>query len=194
MEPTAQFQAPWDAARLSDICYRWRNYYALGAIGPDLFYLLPDYQGRSGDFIRNAVDTVLDTWEWIDPYKSAYWSDVFGVLGGDSQDMVNAITGGLYSEVAEAIGTFISAVLTTLGGLLARCYDWFGILSTGVSRGHADSAFYWSDMFHYRATSKFPQVMFTQAAARLDQARADFGLLAAEGGHWWRADRANGAH
>jgi len=187
-EPTALFQAPWDAPKLSNICYRWRNYYALGAIGPDLFYLLPDYQGRSGDFIRNSVDAVLDTWEWIDPYKSAYWSDVFGVLGGDAQDMVDAITGGLYTEVAGAIGTFISAVLTSLGGLLARCYDWFGILSTGVSRGYAESGFFWSDMFHYRATSRFPQVMFTQAAGRLEQADEAFSLLDRDRDNWGSAD------
>jgi len=31
-----------EAVELGEICHTWRNYLALGALGPDLFYLLPD--------------------------------------------------------------------------------------------------------------------------------------------------------
>jgi hypothetical protein len=43
-----------DAARLGDLAHKWRNYYAIGALGPDLFYLLPDYK-RAFEVNRDVV-------------------------------------------------------------------------------------------------------------------------------------------
>lgn len=183
-EPSAHFQPPWDTRTLSDICYRWRNYYALGALGPDLFYLLPDFKGRPGDSIRRVIGAVLDVWESVDPYISNYWSDIFGVLSGNTEDLINAITGGVYKELTDAVAMLRSALLNYVGGLVAKSYDWFAILGSGVPRGYADSGFYWSDMFHYRATSDFPRVMFANGAKRYDRAQQDFRLLDEDPAVW----------
>ena len=32
-----------EASDLGEICHAWRNYLALGSLGPDLFYMLPDF-------------------------------------------------------------------------------------------------------------------------------------------------------
>jgi hypothetical protein len=186
-EPSAHFQAPWDAQALSEICYRWRNYYALGAIGPDLFYLLPDFKGQSGDFIRRAIGAVLDLWESVDPYISKYGSDIFGVRGGNNEDLINAITGGLYKDFSDTRAMIKSAIRHWVVGWLARSYDWFAVFGSGVPRGYADSGFYWSDMFHYRATSDFPRVMFSNGAERYDLLRQDFRVLDADPDMWGTA-------
>src|SRR5664279_1435995 len=39
---------PAEAAELGDIAHRWRNYLAAGALGPDLFFGLPDYKAGTG--------------------------------------------------------------------------------------------------------------------------------------------------
>jgi hypothetical protein len=54
----------------------WRqehpNYYALGAIGPDLFFLLPDFRSETGTPIGNTpvgvADFVDDLIQWIDDW------------------------------------------------------------------------------------------------------------------------------
>ena len=33
-----------EARVIGEHCHTWRNYLALGALGPDLFYLLPDFK------------------------------------------------------------------------------------------------------------------------------------------------------
>ena len=38
------FPAGVDPKQLGDIAYKWRNYLAWGAIGPDIFFLLPDFK------------------------------------------------------------------------------------------------------------------------------------------------------
>ena len=38
-----------EAKEVGEICHTWRNYLALGAIGPDLFYFLPDFATGTAD-------------------------------------------------------------------------------------------------------------------------------------------------
>ncbi|MGW3117543.1 hypothetical protein ACWDBW_10380 [Streptomyces sp. NPDC001107] len=45
------------------ICHTWRNYLALGSLGPDLFYLLPDFADTKGCLIRQVVEWVREVWE-----------------------------------------------------------------------------------------------------------------------------------
>ena len=60
-----------EARDVGEICYTWRNYLALGAIGPDLFYMLPDFAHRKnqiidGLMIRKVIQWVLDVWGVLD--------------------------------------------------------------------------------------------------------------------------------
>lgn len=51
---------------IGEMCRTWRNYLALGAIGPDLFYLLPDKTRTRGMVVREVVKWALDVWEAIE--------------------------------------------------------------------------------------------------------------------------------
>ena len=41
--PTAFPVDAVEMQELGEICRKWRNYLAVGALGPDLFYMLPDF-------------------------------------------------------------------------------------------------------------------------------------------------------
>src|SRR5262245_21763644 len=62
-----------EAQALGEACHTWRNYLALGALGPDLFYLLPDFADTKGCVIRQVVQWVLDVWEVIDREFVGKW-------------------------------------------------------------------------------------------------------------------------
>src|SRR5688500_19311639 len=67
---------PADPAELQDLgrmCQRWRNYLAVGALGPDLFYLLPDFSGTKGVVIRQDIQWALDVWYSIDAELVSKW-------------------------------------------------------------------------------------------------------------------------
>jgi hypothetical protein len=57
---------PQAASQLGEIAHTWRNYLAVGALGPDLFFLLPDFKRWSGclatrpSSIRSHATVVLN--------------------------------------------------------------------------------------------------------------------------------------
>jgi hypothetical protein len=50
-----------------------RNYLAAGALGPDLFFLLPDYMGGGGKGVLTLVNFVLSTWKVVDENFLTQW-------------------------------------------------------------------------------------------------------------------------
>ena len=46
------------AIDLGEIAYKWRNYLAAGALGPDIFFLLPDFSGDKGNVLRTIIDWI----------------------------------------------------------------------------------------------------------------------------------------
>jgi hypothetical protein len=154
-----------EAKVIGEMCHTWRNYLAPGAIGPDLFYLLPDYTGTGGMVVRDVVKWALDVWEAIDSAFLAKWEKWIGPVATDRTQLASQLQGGLGPQLAQVLDEASSAVTAAFEGVLARMADWFGFLTSGVPQGYGDDAFFWSDVFHYQCTCQFPYAMFRQAMA-----------------------------
>lgn len=162
-----------EAAVIGEHCHTWRNYLALGSLGPDLFYLLPDFKNTTGQVIRQVVQWALDVWEVVDAEFVGKWETWIGPISTNNAQLASQLTGGLSTQLAQVLDSLTSAIVTAFEGLLAEMGDWFGVLTSGVPQGFGDDAFYWSDMFHYRRTYQFPFVLFSQARAALAAATTD---------------------
>jgi hypothetical protein len=162
-----------EATDLGDVCHTWRNYLALGSLGPDLFYLLPDFSNTKGCVIRQVVQWAIDVWEEIDAEFIGKWEKWIGPISTNTSQLASQLTGGLSNQLAQILDELTAAVMSAFKGLLAQMGDWFGILTSGVPQGYGNDAFYWSDVFHYRRTYQFPFVLFRQARAARDAATTD---------------------
>lgn len=162
-----------EAARIGEACHTWRNYLELGALGPDLFYLLPDFKNTTGQVIRQVVKWALDVWEVVDAEFVGKWEKWIDPISTNNSQLASQLTGGLSTQLAQVLDSLTSAIMTAFKGLLAEMGDWFGVLTSGVPQGFGDDAFYWSDVFHYRRTYEFPFVLFQQAQAALAAATTD---------------------
>ncbi|HEX2705440.1 MAG TPA: hypothetical protein VHM65_06750, partial [Candidatus Lustribacter sp.] len=162
-----------EARDIGEMCHTWRNYLALGSLGPDLFYLLPDFTNTKGAVLRQVVKWCLDVWEVVDSTFVSTWEKWIDPISTNSSQLASQLTGGLSSQLAQVLDELTSAIMSAFTGLLAQMGDWFGILTSGVPQGYGDDGFYWSDMFHYRRTYQFPFVLFQQAKEALDQATTD---------------------
>ena len=163
--PPALGLDPAEAMRLGELCHTWRNYLAVGALGPDLFYLLPDYKQPVGSVLMNVVTWLLDTWEVIDSQLIGPYEDWFGSTSSNDADLTNGLTSGLSGQIGAAMDELSAAMFAALEGLVTRFHDLFGILTSGPPQGVAESAFYWSDMTHYRRTYDVPRTMYETARA-----------------------------
>jgi hypothetical protein len=171
-----------EAARYGDLCHKWRNFLAIGAIGPDMFYLLPDYLNPIGNVVFSVADWLIDFWTTIDDLFVGSWEKWMGPVGANDSDLTAQLTGGLSNQLAQGMDEISSAMFNAKLTLISRARDIFGLLTSGVPRGLGESAFYWSDMFHYRRTYDFPREMARLANAHLaavDKKEADLGA----GGH-----------
>jgi hypothetical protein len=167
-----------EAKEIGDICHTWRNYLALGAIGPDLFYMLPDFAHRTGGFIdgltiRKVLQWVLDVWDVLDRDFISKWEKWISPVSTDADQLASQLTGGLANQFADILNDLTKAVSEAFRGLVAKMGDWFGVLSSGPPQAFPNSAFYWADIFHYRRTYQFAFALFQQAHAALDAATSD---------------------
>src|SRR5438105_1544796 len=65
--PITSFRGPGPTPeQLHAIIRRHPNYYALGAIGPDIFFLLPDFKGQVGNFIARLAEWVIEFYDTLD--------------------------------------------------------------------------------------------------------------------------------
>jgi hypothetical protein len=140
------------------------NYYALGAIGPDLFFFLPDFKGRRGNMIAEAAKWVIKKFDLIDKNVITPWEDKFAPISEDQNELVSRLTGGLSDELAKLSNYATGIVLEAIYDLLSVAYpDWFGLLGCGPGGAFDDTLFFWSDMFHYRRTNEFACDLFQRA-------------------------------
>lgn len=162
-----------EAQELGEICHTWRNYLALGALGPDLFYMLPDFANTEGCVIRQVVQWSLDVWREIDATFVSKWEKWIDPISTNASQLASQLTGGLANQLGQILNELSAAIMTAFKGLLAQMGDWFGVLTSGVPQGYDNDGFYWSDVFHYRRTYQFPFVLFQQARESLDAAGSD---------------------
>ena len=170
-----------DAMRLGGIAHTWRNYYAIGALGPDLFYLLPDYKKDAGNVLLSIVNWSLKEWQVIDDLFVGSWEKWMGPVGANDSDLTAQLSGGLSNQLAQAMDEISATEFNVVLSLISRMGDWFGMLTSGVPQGFGDSAFYWSDMFHYRNTFYFPKVLWELANTHLTDAQNMLAALTAGG-------------
>jgi len=165
--------SPGEAQDLGEVCHTWRNYLALGALGPDLFYLLPDFADTKGVVIRQVISWALDVWREIDAQFVSKWEKWIAPITTNASQLASQLTGGLASQLGQVLNEFAAAIMNAFKGLLAQMGDWFGVLTSGVPQGYDNDSFYWSDVFHYRRTYQFPFVLFRQAREALDAATTE---------------------
>jgi hypothetical protein len=144
------------------------TYTALGAIGPDIFFLLPDFKPPVGNMLWKLATTMRDLFTaWDDTFLGPYESAI-GPIGDNAADEINAITGGL-KDTIDQIASEASSLLTDfIVKLILQQYDFFGLLSSGVPAGFDEQSFFWSDMLHYRETYRFGAEMWQRASAIAD--------------------------
>lgn len=164
--PISSFQSNgWTPEQLSAIIQEYPNYYALGAIGPDIFFLLPDFKGRSGNFIAKLAEWVIKYYDLLDAQVFKPWEDIMGPIEENTAEELSRLTGDLNREIGNVMKYASGIVTEAILDFASRLYDFFGIFGTGVSQGYDDSLFFWSDMFHYRYTNEFARDLFAQATS-----------------------------
>jgi hypothetical protein len=153
------------------------NFAALGALGPDLFFFLPDFRDEGGVSVSNVLIYILDFMEGLydalDPYLSK-WEHYLGPISEDTAEEISRLTGGL-SETLGDIGGELAGILTTaLEDFVTGQADLWSFFSLGLNKGFDDQAFFWSDIGHYRRTGAFGRALWEHA----DGDMADDGLRA----------------
>ena len=104
-----------------------RNYLAAGALGPDLFFLLPDFKGDAGKGLLGLVEFVLSTWKFLDDTFIPQWEQWMGPVMDNNNQLANSITGGMLGEVSQVLG-LLSGSLDQLRARRGRqMQDVFGL-------------------------------------------------------------------
>ena len=140
------------------------TYTALGAIGPDIFFLLPDFKPTlMGNMVWTLANTVRDLYTFWDDHFLGPLESALGPIGANLNDEINALTGGLQQSLEGVFNQAFSYLKDFVLRLILEQYDVFGILSSGVPGGYDEQTFFWSDMLHYRETYRFASALWQRA-------------------------------
>src|SRR5690349_8554437 len=150
-------------SRLAEIASRHRNYYALGAVGPDLFFFLPDFRNHLASPLIGIVHFLDDLYEKLDSWILEDWERYFGPGSENVTEAISRLTGDLSTVVADIMNSLSSLLLNAIVDLVAESHDWFGLFSLGLNVGYDNKDFFWSDMLHYRKTSQFAHSLWAIA-------------------------------
>ena len=161
-----------DVKRLGQIMQERSNFAALGAIGPDLFFFLPDFRDTKvgpvdiplSSVLANFVHYLLKLYDSVDPYVTK-WEKYLGPITEDTQEEISRLTGGLSEVVGDVAGELSSILITALEDLATQNWDLFTFFSMGHNKGWDEQAFLWSDMLHYRRTGQFGRALWRSASA-----------------------------
>jgi hypothetical protein len=151
---------PAEAQRLGALARTWRNYLAVGSLGPDLFYLLPDFKAPFGGPLLGVADWVLNAWDTVERLLIGPMDRWLGPVGANNSDLAAQLTGGLSRQIGMALEEVTAIILKVLPTAVTRSTDVFGRLTSGIPQGVGESAFFWSDICHYRRTYELPQAMY----------------------------------
>lgn len=152
------------------------NYYALGAVGPDLFYFLPDFRPKFGlpmvELIK-IVEFLDELYAKLDDWILSKWEHYFGPVNQNLDEAISRLTGDLSSVVSDIMGSLSSILMQAIIDVAAERKDWFGIFSLGHNFGIDDKDFFWADMLHYRKTSTFANSLWTLADEKANSGDED---------------------
>ena len=138
------------------------RYAALGAMGPDIFYLMLDYGATSQDF----EDVVLKI------------AGTFRCVGELSSEINNLITSGLdtltvgvWSDIQDVFSNLKSILADGILDLLVDKHDfWYFFLPLREVDDYQEN-WYWADFLHYVKTGCFTQKLLDNAAAQQARTR-----------------------
>jgi hypothetical protein len=152
-----------DASSISSIARANPTYVALGAIGPDIFFLLPDFKPPVGSMLWKLATTIRELYTaWDDLFLGPYESAI-GPISANLNDELNALSGGLKQTIEGIASQGINLLKDFILKLIVEQYDVFGLLSSGVPAGYDEQTFFWSDMLHYRQTYRFGAELWQRA-------------------------------
>jgi hypothetical protein len=153
------------AGEIASIAHANPTYVALGAIGPDIFFLLPDFKPPVGNMLWKLATTIRDLYTaWDDTFLGPYES-AMGPIGANAADEINALTGGLKDTIDQISSEATKLLQDFILKLILQQYDFFGLLSSGVPAGFDEQTFFWSDMLHYRQTYRLGAELWKRASS-----------------------------
>ena len=108
-----------DPKELGRLMQQHANFAALGAIGPDLFFFLPDFRDVKlgpvpiplSSVLSNFTHYLLKLYDAVDPYVTKY-EKYLGPIVQDTEEEISRLTGGL-SEVVGDVICDLSGILIT---------------------------------------------------------------------------------
>jgi len=139
-------------------------YVALGAIGPDIFFFLPDFKPPIGNMLWKLSSTIRDLYTWWDDNFLGPYESQIGPISDNLNDELNALSGGLKDAVEAIFSQAFAFLKDFVLRLILEQYDFFGLLSSGVPTGYDEKTFFWSDMLHYRETYRFGAALWQRAS------------------------------
>jgi hypothetical protein len=163
---------PGDSMRsVAELIQKHPNFASLGAIGPDLFFFLPDFRDKNGVVLSSVLTKVLQflegLYDTLDPYVTK-WEKYLGPISEDTAEEISRLTGGLSESVGNITGELASILITALEDFVTKQHDWFGEFSLGLNQGFDEQLYFWSDMLHYRGTGQFGRALLQNANVRED--------------------------
>jgi zinc dependent phospholipase C len=155
-----------DPLELGRIMRAHDNFAALGAHGPDLFFLLPDFRDIGGIRVSSVLTIVLEfiegLYDALDPYISK-WEHYLGPISEDTAEEISRLTGGLSETLGDIAGELSGILITALEDFVTGQADLWEFFSLGLNKGYDDQAFFWSDIGHYRRTGAFARALWEHA-------------------------------
>ncbi len=91
------------------------------------------------------------------------WDATIGPILDAAGKVLDDVTGGLLSELGDAFTELATALVAVGAEELLTEGDIFGWFALKMRKGYDEQAFLWSDMLHYRRTSRVPQRLFAHA-------------------------------
>jgi hypothetical protein len=163
--PAMPGPSPADLAQLAS---DFPNYYALGAIGPDLFFFLADFRGPgAGAPLSNTLLGVIrfldDFYAKLDEYFLKYKEEYFDPIAQSVDETISRLSGDLVGAVSRIVGELVTIGVMALEDLATQSRDWFGGFYLRTNAGDDNKNFTWSDMLHYRKTSHFGMELWRSA-------------------------------
>lgn len=155
-----------DTAQLARIMLSHPNFASLGAIGPDLFFFLPDFRDQGplplSSVLVNVLQFLQKIYDALDPYITKY-ERYLGPISEDTAEEISRLTGGLSESVGNIAGELSGILIAALEDFVTQQGDIFEFFSLGLNIGYDEQAFLWSDMLHYRRTGQFGRELWNQA-------------------------------
>jgi len=134
--PISSFESDgWTSEELSAIIQKYPNYYALGAIGPDIFFLLPDFKGRSGNYIAKLAEWVIKYYDLLDEQVFKPWEDIMGPIEENTAEELSRLTGDLNHEIGNVMKYASGIVTEAILDFASRLYDFSGYSGRVCHRG-----------------------------------------------------------